>query len=233
MLLSELALFRYFEAKKGRILIDGLDISKLRLKDLRTRITLIPQDPVLFTGTIRDTLDPLSQHTDEELLRALKQVHFLRESPNKPGDTSEGPNGNYDAFSSLDFRIHERGANLSQGQRQLLCLARTTLSARSGSDTAPHGSNTSHNKIIILDEATSAIDTATDASIQRAFREAFLGATVIVIAHRLETVKGFDRVVVLHEGRLVEQGPPEELIEKGGVFKGMLGQSGVGAGWGI
>ncbi|KAG8525211.1 uncharacterized protein KY384_008855 [Bacidia gigantensis] len=206
-----LALFRCLQVMSGRITIDGIDISQLRLKDFRQRMTLIPQDPVLFSGTIRSALDPLSEHTDKDLLNALRKMHLF-ENPDFSVKTKTEKKTNPDLFANLDHHIHDHGSNLSQGQKQLLCLARATLSQ-------------SRNKIVVLDEATSAVDTATDAIIQRTMRELFHGCTVIVIAHRLETVSGFDRVIVMEGGRVVEEGPPALLIKRtGGVFEGMVRQ---------
>ncbi|OJJ42786.1 hypothetical protein ASPZODRAFT_155051 [Penicilliopsis zonata CBS 506.65] len=189
-----LALFRFLEARQGRITIDGMDISRLRLDDLRTRLAIIPQDPVLFSGTIRSNLDPLERFSDEEVRDALERVHLPASS------TAAG------ASLSLTSPIASGGNNLSQGQKQLLCLARAIL-------TRP--------KILVLDEATSAVDSATDRLIQQSIRESFTETTLLVVAHRLSTVADFDRILVLQDGVAAEFGRPDELIAAGGVFASM------------
>lgn len=218
-----LALFRFLEAREGSILIDGLDISKIKLSSLRSRLAIIPQDPVLFSGTVRSNLDPFGEHSDAELRDALQRVHLVSapssraDSPtpsSSPGASAAGhsDNQNTNPFNSLASRISESGFNLSQGQRQLLCLARAIVSRP---------------KILILDEATSAVDMATDALIQRSIREEFTDSTLLVIAHRLSTIADFDRILVMDAGRGVEFGGPRELMENvGGVFRGLVEGSG-------
>jgi ABC-type multidrug transport system fused ATPase/permease subunit len=218
-----LALFRFLEAREGTIHIDGIDISKIKLHDLRSRLAIIPQDPVLFSGTVRSNLDPFNQHTDAELRDALERVHLIRSSqsqshsgtatpgPSASGTTTPSENKNLNIFTSLASTISEGGLNLSQGQRQLLCLARAIVSRP---------------KIMVLDEATSAVDMATDALIQRSIREEFGDSTLIVIAHRLSTIADFDRILVMKEGRAVEFGAPRELWDTKGEFWGMCGESG-------
>jgi len=230
-----LALFRFLEARKGSITIDGVDISNVRLHDLRTRLAIIPQDPVLFSGTIRSNLDPFDQFSDFQLHEALQRVHLVPSANNTPvpelllpesSASTEGassatsltaaePNGNKEntnIFLSLTSPISSAGANLSQGQKQLLCLARAILS---------------HPKVLLLDEATSAVDKNTDKLIQRSIREEFANTTLLVVAHRLSTVMDFDRILVMRDGVAAEFGTPRELlcIEEG-VFKGMVAQSG-------
>jgi ABC-type multidrug transport system fused ATPase/permease subunit len=220
-----LALFRFLEARSGSIHIDGVDISKINLHDLRSRLAIIPQDPVLFSGTVRSNLDPFNQHTDAELRDALARVHLISSThpsagpsgtqtpvnANAPSPTT--PTTNKNIFRSLGSKISEGGLNLSQGQRQLLCLARAIVSRP---------------KIMVLDEATSAVDMETDALIQRSIREEFGDATLIVIAHRLSTIADFDRILVMGEGRVVEFGTPGELYEggEGGVFRKLVEESG-------
>ncbi|KAI1490070.1 P-loop containing nucleoside triphosphate hydrolase protein [Biscogniauxia mediterranea] len=225
-----LALFRFLEARSGSIRIDGLDIATLRLHDLRSRLAIIPQDPVLFSGTVRSNLDPFDDHTDDELFDALRRVHLIPSSLSSDDDDESendalntNKNTNTNIFRSLSSPISEGGLNLSQGQRQLLCLARAIVSRP---------------KVMVLDEATSAVDMATDALIQRSIREEFggfrgsssgTGTTLIVIAHRLSTIADFDRILVLSEGRAAEYGTPRELWEKGaeqGMFRAMCEQSG-------
>ncbi|KAK3060104.1 hypothetical protein LTS18_009359, partial [Coniosporium uncinatum] len=215
-----LALFRFLEARQGSIHIDGIDVSKIKLHDLRSRLAIIPQDPVLFSGTVRSNLDPFNEREDQELKDALERVHLVGSragtGPSSVnGSTSEAVNDdhrNTNVFKSLTSPIGEGGGNLSQGQRQLLCLARA-LVARP--------------KILVLDEATSAVDKATDELIQRSIREEFQQSTLLVIAHRLSTIADFDKILVLSEGRVAEFGPPEELLHiKDGVFRGMCEDSG-------
>jgi ABC-type multidrug transport system fused ATPase/permease subunit len=232
-----LALFRFLEAREGSIHIDGIDISKIKMHDLRSRIAIIPQDPVLFSGTVRSNLDPFDEHSDQELKDALERVHLVEwaqtsgapstlgaeedneaESSNssisKPqaNKAAANANTNTNVFKSLRSLISEGGLNLSQGQRQLLCLARAIVARP---------------KIMILDEATSAVDKATDALIQRSIREEFQDSTLIVIAHRLSTIVDFDRILVMSEGKVAEYDSPKKLIEQDdGIFTGMIESSG-------
>jgi ABC-type multidrug transport system fused ATPase/permease subunit len=202
-----LALFRFLEAREGSIHIDGLNISKIKLHDLRSRLAIIPQDPVLFSGTVRSNLDAFDEYTDAELYDALERVH-LTSTTSRTSD----PN----LFPSLGSPISSGGLNLSQGQRQLLCLARAIIRRP---------------KIMVLDEATSAVDMETDTLIQRSIREEFKDSTLLVIAHRLSTVRDFDRILVLGDGKVMEEGSPEELVGRKGVFWEMLGkEKGAGAG---
>lgn len=216
-----LAIFRFLEPREGSIHIDGLDISKIKLHTLRSRLAIIPQDPVLFSGTIRSNLDAFDQHTDSELRDALERVHLITPSaittpPGGPvessSSTTDSSNTNTNPFNSLSSPITEGGLNLSQGQRQLLCLARAIVSRP---------------KIMVLDEATSAVDMATDTLIQRSIREEFGDSTLIVIAHRLSTIADFDKILVLDDGKSVEFGTPKTLMGiEGGVFRGMVAESG-------
>lgn len=175
------------------------------------------QDPVLFSGTIRSNLDPFDNHTDEELRDSLARVHLLDSEPGTPTNepssaTSTVVAKNTNLFKDLSSGVSESGGNLSQGQRQLLCLARAIVSRP---------------KIMVLDEATSAVDMTTDTLIQRSIREEFTESTLIVIAHRLSTIADFDRILVLSEGSVAEFGSPKELWEKdGGLFRDMCEHSG-------
>ncbi|TVY20099.1 ATP-dependent bile acid permease [Lachnellula arida] len=225
-----LALFRFLAARKGSISIDGIDISSIKLHDLRTRLAVIPQDPVLFSGTIRSNLDPFDEFSDFDLKEALKKVHLIP-SPNNtpvpelsvPGTPGEGSSSssttaaepvleNRNIFLNLSSPISSGGENLSQGQKQLLCLARAILS---------------HPKILLLDEATSAVDKETDTLIQRSIREEFSNTTLLVIAHRLSTVMDFDKILVMNDGVAAEFGSARELIQvEGGIFKTMVAESG-------
>jgi ABC-type multidrug transport system fused ATPase/permease subunit len=221
-----LAIFRFLQARKGSITIDGVDISNIKLHRLRTRLAIIPQDPVLFSGTIRSNLDPFDQFSDYQLREALMRVHLIPSATSTPfPETATRPESsttssttileqskNTNVFLSLTSPIASGGSNLSQGQKQLLCLARAILSRP---------------KILLLDEATSAVDMATDILIQRSIREEFANTTLLVVAHRLSTVVDFDRILVMSDGVAVEFGSPKELLGlEDGLFKGMVGQSG-------
>lgn len=257
-----LAFFRFLEARDGYIAIDGLDISKIKLQALRSRLANIPQEPVLFSGTIRSNLDPFGEHSDTELYYAMGEVHLIRPSDVQGADSSSNPksiNGTdkdsssstlynpsndegdephsssspspplsaldpqvSNPFVSLSTPVSQGGLSLSQGQRQLLCLARAILSKP---------------KILILDEATSAVDTQTDTIIQRSIRSEFgpsneqhhggSGTTLLVIAHRLSSVADFDRILVMDQGKAVEFGSPRELLGiEGGFFRNLVSQSG-------
>ncbi|KAG8408938.1 hypothetical protein J3458_019946 [Metarhizium acridum] len=213
-----LALFRFLEARSGQVFIDGIDISKIRLYDLRSRLAIIPQDPVLFSGTVRSNLDPFDDHTDDELKECLSRVHLVDSAPATPANEASSTAGstiatkNTNIFRDLSSGISESGGNLSQGQRQLLCIARAIVSRP---------------KVMVLDEATSAVDMATDALIQRSIREEFTDSTLIVIAHRLSTIADFDRILVLSEGTVAEFGSPRELWEtEGSIFRDLCEHSG-------
>lgn len=209
-----LAIFRVLEARQGSIVIDGIDIAKVKLQDLRSRLIIIPQNPVLFSGTIRSNLDPFDSHSDEDILQALYRVHLISSAELEIGRALTPRSTSIlsrNLFADLQSQIGEGGHNFSQGQRQLLCLARAIISRP---------------KVLILDEATSAVDKETDLLIQRSIREEFTNCTLIVIAHRLSTVIDFDKILVLGAGRKLEFGTPRELIEADRVFAGMLRQSG-------
>ncbi|KFY69086.1 hypothetical protein V496_00545 [Pseudogymnoascus sp. VKM F-4515 (FW-2607)] len=215
-----LALFRFLDPRAGQIVIDGLDISTVKLQALRSRLAIIPQDPVLFSGTVRSNLDPFDEYEDAELRDALQRVHLVSaptsraDSPSPPGSSNASNSqaqSNTNPFASLSSPISESGLNLSQGQRQLLCLARAIVARP---------------KILVLDEATSAVDMGTDALIQRSIREEFADTTLVVIAHRLSTIADFDRILVMDKGVGVEFGGPKELMEQGGVFAGLVRGSG-------
>jgi ABC-type multidrug transport system fused ATPase/permease subunit len=229
-----LALFRFLQARKGRIIIDGVDISTIKLHDLRTRLSIIPQDPVLFSGTIRSNLDPFDRFSDFQLKEALQSVHLIPSKSTTPiskphsiaesstigeasgsavEDASEDiVKEHTNMFHSLASPISSSGDNISQGQKQLLCLARAILSRP---------------KLLLLDEATSAVDMQTDALIQRSIREEFSNTTLLVVAHRLSTVADFDKILVMSDGVAAEFGSPKELLGiEGGIFRDMVAQSG-------
>ncbi|XP_029140029.1 canalicular multispecific organic anion transporter 1 [Protobothrops mucrosquamatus] len=191
-------LFRILEAAGGKILIDGLDIATLGLHDLREKLTIIPQDPILFSGSLRMNLDPFDQYSDEDIWHALELAHLKSYVQALP----EG----------LSSPVSEGGENLSVGQRQLVCLARALLRKT---------------KILILDEATAAVDMETDHLIQETIRSEFANCTVITIAHRLHTIMDSHRVMVLQEGKIVEFDSPEQLLEQQGIFAGMVREAGI------
>ncbi len=212
-----LALFRFLQASKGRITIDRIDIATLPLHQLRSAMAIIPQNPVLFSGTLRSNLDAVGQHSDHELREVLKRDHFL-ESVN--GDSTWftrkkgsdfGRVGSLELELNLDYPIATGGLNLSQGQRQLLCLARAILARP---------------RIVVLDEATSAVDMKTDMLIRNTLREDFHDCTLLVVAHRLSTIIDFDKTIVLREGRMVELGTPKDLLGEQGMFWKMVCESG-------
>ncbi|KAH7008652.1 hypothetical protein EDB80DRAFT_441471 [Ilyonectria destructans] len=211
-----LAIFRALEADKGTILIDDLDIGKIGLQDLRENITIVPQDPTLFHGTIRSNLDPFDMFSDEDIFAALRRVQLISpdELPRTGTQTPSSPNSsvatNKNIFLDLSSAVSESGSNLSQGQRQLLCLARAMLKSPT---------------VLVMDEATASIDYATDSKIQETIRE--LTGTVITIAHRLQTIVDYDKVLVLDKGQVVEYAHPWELINKeDGTFRSMCDMSG-------
>eukprot|EP00760_Papus_ankaliazontas_P023012 PhM_4_TR19114/c0_g1_i1/m.81065 len=190
-----LVLFRMVELDGGRLLIDGHDISKLKMRDLREAITIIPQDPLLFEGTLRSNLDPFRKHAPEAVWQALERVGMAdRIKEDLKATTLAG--GVSEAW--LTAPIGERGSNYSVGQRQLLCLARALLK---------------RTRILLLDEATASVDTEADALIQRTIHECFTECTVLTIAHRLQTIIDGDRVVVLDNGRLAEFDTPKKLLD--------------------
>ncbi|XP_037038323.1 probable multidrug resistance-associated protein lethal(2)03659 isoform X2 [Bradysia coprophila] len=178
------AIFRLAELN-GEIVIDGIATSTLGLHDLRKRISIIPQEPVLFSGTLRFNLDPFDEHTDGKIWDALEQVELK-------SFVSSSLNG-------LDCRIMDGGLNFSMGQRQLVCLARAILR---------------NNKILICDEATANVDPETDKLIQTTIRKKFSGCSVLTIAHRLHTVMDNDRILVIDAGNVVEFGHPYELLQR-------------------
>uniref|UniRef100_A0A8B9LR49 Multidrug resistance-associated protein 1 n=1 Tax=Astyanax mexicanus TaxID=7994 RepID=A0A8B9LR49_ASTMX len=193
-----LGLFRIIEAAQGEICIDGVNIANLGLHDLRSRITIIPQDPVLFSGSLRMNLDPFDGYSDEDVWRALELAHlknFVSGLPDK-----------------LNHECSEGGENLSLGQRQLVCLARALLRKT---------------KILVLDEATAAVDLETDNLIQSTIRTQFEDCTVLTIAHRLNTIMDYTRVLVLDKGKMAEFDSPASLIAKKGIFYKMAKDSGL------
>ncbi|KAL3994563.1 ABC transporter transmembrane region family protein [Acanthocheilonema viteae] len=178
-----LALFRIIEPVSGTIIIDDVDISVIGLHDLRSNLTIIPQDPVLFSGTLRFNLDPSCAYSDREIWTALELAHLKTFA----SSLAEG----------LQYRIIEGGEDISVGQRQLICLTRALLRK---------------SKVLILDEATAAVDLATDLLIQETIRREFHASTVLTIAHRLNTVIDYDRIIVLENGFIREFDTPQNLL---------------------
>uniref|UniRef100_U3CT39 Multidrug resistance-associated protein 1 n=1 Tax=Callithrix jacchus TaxID=9483 RepID=U3CT39_CALJA len=193
-----LGLFRMNESAEGEIIIDDINIAKIGLHNLRFKITIIPQDPILFSGSLRMNLDPFSQYSDEEVWMSLELAHlkdFVSALPDK-----------------LDHECAEGGENLSVGQRQLVCLARALLRKT---------------KILVLDEATAAVDLETDDLIQSTIRTQFEGCTVLTIAHRLNTIMDYTRVIVLDKGEIQEYGAPSDLLQQRGLFYSMAKDAGL------
>uniref|UniRef100_A0A3B5AUS3 ATP-binding cassette sub-family C member 5 n=1 Tax=Stegastes partitus TaxID=144197 RepID=A0A3B5AUS3_9TELE len=176
-------LFRLVERCGGSILIDGVDISDIGLADLRSKLSIIPQDPVLFSGTVRSNLDPFNQYNEEQIWDALDRSHMKECVSQLP--------------LKLESEVVENGDNFSVGERQLLCVARALLRQC---------------KVLILDEATAAMDAETDALIQETIRSSFQDCTTLTIAHRLHTVLASDRIMVLNQGQVVEFDEPSRLL---------------------
>ncbi|XP_068210698.1 multidrug resistance-associated protein 1-like [Palaemon carinicauda] len=194
-----LCLFRIIEAAGGSISIDGRDISKIGLHDLRGRLSIIPQDPVLFSGTLRINLDPFNTYSDAEVWQALENAHLKDYVKSQT--------------HALNTTIDEGGANLSVGQRQLVCLARALLRKC---------------KILVLDEATAAVDLDTDDLIQATIRKEFADCTILTIAHRLNNIMESDRVLVMDKGKIAEFSSPSELLsKKNSIFYSMAKDAGL------
>ncbi|KAJ7863247.1 hypothetical protein B0H13DRAFT_2237135 [Mycena leptocephala] len=236
-----MSLLRFVDPSSGRIVVDGIDISKIGIHDLRSRITFIPQDATLFSGSLRDNLDPFGEHEDSVCMDVLHRVHLISHNEDASQGTSRvqsvaatprgsRPSSIYDAETSdsistaatnvdtkttlsLDTQVSAGGTNFSQGQRQLIAMARALLR---------------RSAIVVMDEATSSVDFATDLKIQKAIREEFTGSLLITVAHRLRTIIDYDRLLVLDKGKIVEFDTPQHLIQKeDGIFRGMCLKSGT------
>ena len=179
-----LALCRIVEAHSGSIVIDGVDISQIGLEQLRDKITIIPQDPTLFNGTLRFNLDPQGIYSDQDLLELTSQAALDKLIARDD--------------KGLDQLIEEHGQNLSSGEKQLLCICRAILK---------------QNKVVLMDEATANIDIKTEQVIQRLIKEKFKDSTVITIAHRLNTIINSDKVLVLSKGEISEFDSPQNLLK--------------------
>ena len=194
-----ISLFRISEIEKdgGKIVIDGVNTSEIGTASLRKNLSIIPQDPVMFSNTIRYNLDPFASASEEELWTVLRKVQMVEVIASLP--------------DGVDHHVAEGGQNFSLGQRQLICIARSLLRKP---------------KILVMDEATASIDNTTDAQIQSMIRDNFSGATVLTIAHRLNTIMDSDRVLVLADGEIAEFDEPGKLLQKeGGHFRSMVEKS--------
>ena len=225
------ALLRLVELDEGTIAIDGNDISQLGLKKLRSGIAIIPQDPTLFSGTIRSNLDPFSEHDEARLWSVVDRVGLLSSggmsrassvssfgalstagsdignigSSTINGQTTRATSG---GIRSLNSPVAEGGSNLSVGQRQLLVIARALLSQC---------------RIVVMDEATASIDASTDARIQQVMRTEFRDATVLTIAHRINTIADSSHILGLADGKVVEFDSPAALLgRESGLYKGLV-----------
>ncbi|XP_067948318.1 multidrug resistance-associated protein 1-like isoform X2 [Watersipora subatra] len=193
------ALFRLIEASKGSVSIDGVNIGDIGLHQLRNKLTILPQDPTVFAGNIRDNLDPFNEYSDDKIWEVLEQSYlkeYVEEQPEK-----------------LEYECGESGTNLSVGQRQLVCLARALLRKT---------------KILVLDEATAAVDLETDHLIQKTIKTAFADCTILTIAHRLNTIMDSDKILVMDKGMVAEFDTPENLLkDEEGIFSGMVMEAGL------
>jgi len=184
-----LSLLRILEPATGNILVDDVDIANIGLYELRNKVTVIPQDPMLFSGTLRQNIDIAKEFTNEQIWEVMASV-----SLNEKIETKEG---------GLDMIITEDGRNLSAGEKQLICIARAILKK---------------NKVILIDEATSNIDIETESFIQNTIKEKLRDSTVLTIAHRLKTIIESDKILVLGEGKVIEFDTPQNLLDNSSSF---------------
>lgn len=203
------AMFRLSELSKGLIFIDGIDISTLGLQQLRSKLSIIPQDPVLFKGTIRRNLDPFGESNDEKMIESLQRVGLVSEEDVEK--FKDGAHNSTDHKFHLDYLVEDEGTNYSLGEKQLISFARALIR---------------ESKILILDEATSSVDYDTDRRIQTSIAEDFKNCTILTIAHRLRTILNYDRILVLDKGQVMEFDTPLNLFNReGGIFQDMCQKS--------
>ena len=193
-----LALFRVIEAYQGKILIDDVNIADITLNKLRKNMCIIPQDPTLFESTVRDNVDPLKEYTNNEIFNILEELEFFDYLDIKNKILLNNNPKNY-IKQCLNYKIKENGENISLGKKQLLCFARAVLKK---------------SKIIIMDEATATLDQKTQSIILKALEKYFKNCTVFSIAHRIESVLNFDKIMVFDQGELKEYDKPSELLKK-------------------
>ena len=215
------ALFRFLDPETGYVKIDNVDITSIDLNRLRRALTIIPQDPTLFAGTIKTNLDPYGEYNDEDIFAALRRVNLvtqeelnsrLDDTASTNNDSASVSSENANKFLNLESNITEGGGNLSQGQRQLLCLARSLLRSP---------------KILLLDEATASIDYESDAKVQETIRHEFSESTILTIAHRLRSVIDYDKILVMDAGEVKEYDHPYSLLlNKNSLFYSMCEKSG-------
>ncbi|KAJ7204719.1 multidrug resistance-associated ABC transporter [Mycena pura] len=189
-----LSFFRFVEPAEGKIVVDGVDISKVGLTDLRSKITIIPQDPTILSGSLRSTLDVFEEYEDAEIFESLRRVHLI---PSEDTPEEDATTVNANMFRNLDSAVSEGGENFSTGEKQLLCMARAILK---------------RSKVLVMDEATASVDYATDELIGKTIRQEFADSTILTIAHRLRTVIDYDRVMLLDQGRIAEFDRPAALL---------------------
>ncbi|PKY09269.1 putative ABC multidrug transporter [Aspergillus campestris IBT 28561] len=206
-----LLLLRFVNLVSGSVTIDGVDITQLLLHRLRSSVTLIPQEPVLFSGDVQSNLDPFGASSETELQSALSACASIHTNNHDEHDHGPETNDRRNSQLSLQSPVAANGENFSQGQRQVLSLARA-MCRRS--------------KVVLLDEATASVDHETDLHMQRVLRDQFPDCTIIAIAHRLRTIMDYDRILVMADGEIVENGSPAELVEKRGVFWDMMRNTG-------
>ncbi|GAA5903406.1 hypothetical protein JCM6882_006539 [Rhodosporidiobolus microsporus] len=194
-----MVLYRVIEAAGGKVIIDGVDVSTIGLHDLRSKLSIIPQDSQMFAGTLRDNLDPAGEASDAQLWAALEQCRLKAHV--------EGMEG------KLDAKIDEGGSNFSAGQRQLICLGRALLR---------------RSKILVLDEATAAVDVESDRDIQAVIRREFANATIFVIAHRINTIMDCDKILVMSAGKVAEFDSPSTLLQQPeSIFRSLAVEAGL------
>ena len=236
LMLCLLRIVQNTDNDNGFISIDGERLDQLRLEEVRRGVEIIPQNPFLFKGTLKTNLDPYSQHSDEDILEVLNRIQFFdtlelpgnknsasdlerpKKSTNEPDKQKIGQNlptgidqKNSEYGHNLDFVVEKGGSNLSLGQRQLICIARALVK---------------NSKVVLMDESTASIDEKTDSIVQKIIAEHLKDTTILTIAHRINTVINYDRIVVMDDGLIVENGSPEQLSQiPGGIFAGFLKES--------